>query len=236
MYDLYTVMKSVNIELSDVQINQLNTFYEMLVDTNKVMNLTAITDYDEVAIKHFADSAAIHNVYDMSKVKTIIDVGTGAGFPGIVLKIIYPDTEILLLDSLKKRINFLDSVAERLALRGIKTVHGRAEDIAHDKLHREKYDLCVSRAVAALSSLSEYCIPFVKTGGAFVSYKAATCEQEVCDAENAIKLLGGKIKEVAEYTLEPEKLVRKFVIIDKIRQTQTKYPRKAGTPSKEPLK
>lgn len=236
MYDLYTVMKSVNIELSDIQLNQLNTFYEMLVDTNKVMNLTAITDYDEAVIKHFADSAAINNVYDMSKVKSLIDVGTGAGFPGIVLKIIYPDVEVLLLDSLKKRINFLDAVTEKLGLGGIKTVHGRAEDIAQNKLYREKYDLCVSRAVAALSALSEYCIPFVKIGGAFVSYKAAACEQEVRDAENAVKLLGGKIKETAEYTLGPDKLIRKFVIIDKIKSTPAKYPRKAGTPSKEPLK
>lgn len=236
MYDLYTVMKSVNIELSDIQLNQLNIFYEMLVDTNKVMNLTAITDYDEAVIKHFADSAAINNVYDISKVKSLIDVGTGAGFPGIVLKIIYPDTEVLLLDSLKKRINFLDTVTEKLGLGGIKTVHGRAEDIAQNKLYREKYDLCVSRAVAALSALSEYCIPFVKIGGAFVSYKAAACEQEVSDAENAVKLLGGKIKETAEYTLGPDKLVRKFVIIDKIKSTPAKYPRKAGTPSKEPLK
>lgn len=236
MYDLYTVMKSVNIELSDIQLNQLNIFYEMLVDTNKVMNLTAITDYDEAVIKHFADSAAINNVYDMSRVKSLIDVGTGAGFPGIVLKIIYPDAEVLLLDSLKKRINFLDTVTEKLGLGGIKTVHGRAEDIAQNKLYREKYDLCVSRAVAALSALSEYCIPFVKIGGAFVSYKAAACEQEVSDAENAVKLLGGKIKETAEYTLGPDKLVRKFVIIDKIKSTPAKYPRKAGTPSKEPLK
>lgn len=236
MYDLYTVMKSVNIELSDIQLNQLNIFYEMLVDTNKVMNLTAITDYDEAVIKHFADSAAINNVYDMSRVKSLIDVGTGAGFPGIVLKIIYPDAEVLLLDSLKKRINFLDTVTEKLGLGGIKTVHGRAEDIAQNKLYREKYDLCVSRAVAALSALSEYCIPFVKIGGAFVSYKAAACEQEVSDAENAVKLLGGKIKETAEYTLGPDKLIRKFVIIDKIKSTPAKYPRKAGTPSKEPLK
>lgn len=236
MYDLYTVMKSVNIELSDIQLNQLNIFYEMLVDTNKVMNLTAITDYDEAVIKHFADSAAINNVYDMSRVKSLIDVGTGAGFPGIVLKIIYPDAEVLLLDSLKKRINFLDTVTEKLGLGGIKTVHGRAEDIAQNKMYREKYDLCVSRAVAALSALSEYCIPFVKIGGAFVSYKAAACEQEVSDAENAVKLLGGKIKETAEYTLGPDKLVRKFVIIDKIKSTPAKYPRKAGTPSKEPLK
>ncbi|MCM1309068.1 MAG: 16S rRNA (guanine(527)-N(7))-methyltransferase RsmG [Butyrivibrio sp.] len=236
MYDLYTVMQSVNVDLTDIQTNQFNIFYKMLIDTNKVMNLTAITDYDEVLIKHFADSVAIRNVYDMSSVKNMIDVGTGAGFPGIALKIIYPDTEVLLLDSLKKRIGFLDSVIERLGLTGIKTVHGRAEDIAHNEQYREKYDLCVSRAVAALSSLSEYCIPFVKKGGAFVSYKAAECGQEVEAAKRAVGLLGGQIREIAEYTLGPDKLVRKFVIIDKSQQTSVKYPRKAGVPSREPLK
>lgn len=165
MFDLYTVMKSVDIDLSDVQIKQFNIFYEMLIETNKVMNLTAIMDYDGVAVKHFADSAAIHNVYDMTKVRTVIDVGTGAGFPGIVLKIIYPWIEILLLDSLNKRVNFLNSVIDALGLKNIHAVHGRAEDIAHNNLYREKYDLCVSRAVAGLPVLSEYCLPFVRTGG-----------------------------------------------------------------------
>lgn len=235
MYDLCTLMKSVNINLSDVQVKQLNTFYELLVETNKVMNLTAITDYDEAAVKHFADSAAIHNVYDMANVKSMIDVGTGAGFPGIVLKIIYPHMDVLLLDSLNKRINFLNTVVDALGLKNIHAVHGRAEDIAHSSLYREKYDLCVSRAVAGLSSLSEYCLPFVRTGGVFISYKAAGCQQEVCDAENAIKILGGRLREVVEYTLESE-LVRMFVVIDKIKQTSSKYPRKAGTPTKEPLR
>lgn len=236
MYDLHTVMESVNIDLSEGQIRQLNTFYQMLTETNKVMNLTAITDYDEVAIKHFADSAAIHNVYDLSNVKSLIDVGTGAGFPGIVLKVIYPEIKIVLLDSLNKRVLFLNRVIETLGLKGVSAVHGRAEDLARNKLHREKYDLCVSRAVARLSSLSEYCIPFVKTGGAFVSYKAAGCEQEVEESINAIRLLGGKIRETASYALREQELVRMFVIIDKIKPTAARYPRKAGMPSKEPLK
>lgn len=235
MFDLYTVMKSVDIDLSDVQIKQFNIFYEMLIETNKVMNLTAITDYDGVAVKHFADSAAIHNVYDMTKVRTVIDVGTGAGFPGIVLKIIYPWIEILLLDSLNKRVNFLNRVIDALGLKNIHAVHGRAEDIAHNNLYREKYDLCVSRAVAGLPVLSEYCLPFVRTGGAFVSYKASGCHQEICDAENAIRLLGGSLTNATEYNLESE-LVRIFVIIDKIKPTPSKYPRKAGIPSKEPLR
>lgn len=235
MFDLYTVMKSVDIDLSDVQLNQFNIFYEMLIETNKVMNLTAITDYDGVAVKHFADSAAIHNVYDMTKVRTVIDVGTGAGFPGIVLKILYSQIEVLLLDSLNKRVNFLNRVIDALGLKNIRAIHGRAEDIAHNNLYREKYDLCVSRAVAGLPVLSEYCLPFVRTGGAFVSYKASGCQQEICDAENAIRLLGGSLKNATEYTLESE-LVRIFVIIDKIKPTPSKYPRKAGIPSKEPLR
>lgn len=236
MYDLYTVMKSINIDLSSAQIDRLNAFYEMLIETNKVMNLTAITEYDEVVIKHFADSAAIHNIYDMSRVNRLIDVGTGAGFPGIVLKIIYPDTEMLLLDSLNKRVLFLNRVIEKLGLRGIEAIHGRAEDMAQNKSYREDFDLCVSRAVAALSALSEYCIPFVKSGGSFISYKAAGCEEEVADAKKAVALLGGQLREIASYTLPQEELVRKFVIIDKVKATPMKYPRKAGLPSKEPLK
>lgn len=235
MCDLYTVMKSVNIDLSDVQIDQLNLFYEMVFETNKVTNLTAITDYYEAAVKHFADSAAIHNVYDMTKVKNMMDVGTGAGFPGIVLKIIYPQLEVLLLDSLNKRVNFLNSVIGALGLKNIQAVHGRAEDLARNNLYREQYDLCVSRAVAGLPVLSEYCLPFVRPGGAFVAYKASGCQQEISDAENAIRLLGGSLRKAAEYTLQPE-LVRVFVIIDKVGQTKSKYPRKAGIPSKEPLR
>lgn len=235
MYDLHTVMKSINIDLSKQQINQLNDFYNMLVETNKVMNLTAITDYDEVVVKHFADSAAIGKVYPMSGVQNLIDVGTGAGFPGIVLKIVYPDIEICLLDSLNKRIGFLNKVIDALDLKKICAIHGRAEELAQNKSHREKYDLCVSRAVAKLSSLSEYCIPFVRRGGAFISYKADGCEGEVREADNAITVLGGRLKEVAEYTIQQQEIVRKFVIIDKVSPTASKYPRKAGLPTKEPI-
>lgn len=236
MYDLHTVMKSINIDLSQIQADRLNRFYELLVETNKVMNLTAITDYDDVVIKHFADSAALCNVYDMSHVQKIIDVGTGAGFPGIVLKILYHEIEITLLDSLNKRVVFLNKVISELGLEKVQAVHGRAEDMARNALYRETYDLCVSRAVAGLSVLSEYCIPFVSRGGAFISYKAEACEAEVVDAEKAIGVLGGKLRELAEYPVLPEKLVRKFVIIDKVKPTPSKYPRKAGLPSKEPLK
>ena len=164
-------LEKLNIELSDEQIWQLITFYEMLVEKNKVMNLTGITDFDDVLEKHYLDSISLTKVCDISKVETILDMGTGAGFPGIPLKIVFPHLKITLVDSLNKRILFLQEVIETLHLSDINAIHGRAEDLAFEKEYREKYDLVVSRAVANLSTLSEYCLPFVKIGGCFISYK-----------------------------------------------------------------
>lgn len=235
MSEIKEVFDKMHIELPDGALELLNRYYEMLIDTNKVMNLTAITEYSEVVIKHFADSAAIGCITDMNGNIDVIDVGTGAGFPGIVLKIVYPQLSVVLLDSLNKRVNFLKNVITELGLTDISAIHGRAEDIARNKDYREKFDLCVSRAVANMSSLSEYCLPFVKVGGRFIPYKADGCDEEVKTASKAVNILGGKIRKIESYVIPDTDICRKFVVIDKLRNTSAKYPRKAGLPTKEPL-
>ena len=235
MSEIKEVFDKMHIELPDGALELLNRYYEMLIDTNKVMNLTTITEYSEVVIKHFADSAAIGCITDMNGNIDLIDVGTGAGFPGIVLKIVYPQLSVILLDSLNKRVNFLKNVITELGLTGISAIHGRAEDIARNKDYREKFDLCVSRAVANMSSLSEYCLPFVKVGGRFIPYKADGCDEEVKTASKAVNILGGKIRKIESYVIPDTDICRKFVVIDKLRNTSAKYPRKAGLPTKEPL-
>ncbi len=227
-------LESLGIVLSDAQKQQFMDYYEFLVETNKVMNLTAITEFDEVIEKHFLDSLSLCKVYDLNGKVKILDMGTGAGFPGIPLKIAFPELEIVLADSLNKRIRFLQEVIERLGLSDITALHARAEELGRDKNYREQFDLCVSRAVANLSSLSEYCIPFVKEGGKFISYKSGEIEEEVSQAKKAIKLLGGKIEDVYKFDLYEQK--RSFVIISKEKKTPKTYPRKAGTPTKEPIK
>ncbi len=235
MSEIKEVFDKMHIGLPDGALELLNRYYEMLVDTNKVMNLTTITEYSEVVIKHFADSAAIGCITDMNGNIDVIDVGTGAGFPGIVLKIVYPQLSVVLLDSLNKRVNFLKNVITELGLTDISAIHGRAEDIARNKDYREKFDLCVSRAVANMSSLSEYCLPFVKVGGKFIPYKADGCDEEVKTASKAVNILGGKIRKIESYVIPDTDICRKFVVIDKLRNTSVKYPRKAGLPTKEPL-
>lgn len=229
-------IQKIGIELSQDKIDKLIKYYELLVEKNKVMNLTAITEYKDVVIKHFADSLSIIKAVNISEVTNIIDIGTGAGFPGMVLKIVFPDVKITLLDSLNKRVNFLNEVIAELQLKDINAIHGRAEDYAHNDTYREKYDLCVSRAVANLSTLSEYCIPYVKVGGKFVSYKAGECVEEINNAKKAVNMLGGKIEETVDFILPETDISRTFVVIDKLRNTSVKYPRKSGLPSKEPLK
>ena len=229
-------LENLGICLTEVQREQFDRYYELLVEWNKVMNLTGITDYDEVNLKHFVDSLTIVRVKNMKNVENVIDIGTGAGFPGIPLKIVYPEIKIVLLDSLNKRIKFLNTVIEELGLKNIETLHGRAEDYAKKSEYREKFDLCVSRAVANLSTLSEYCIPFVKVGGEFISYKSGTSDEEINEAQGAVNILGGKIEKIEKFKLPGTDMGRALVKIKKEKHTPGKYPRKAGVPGKEPLK
>ena len=226
-------LSNLNIDLTEKQIEQFLKYYEILVETNKVMNLTAITEFDEVIEKHFLDSLSLVRVFDLNRNVKILDLGTGAGFPGIPLKIAFPEIDIVLADSLNKRVKFLNEVVETLQLKQVETVHGRAEELAKNKKYREQFDLCTSRAVANLSSLSEYCIPFVKEGGKFISYKSGEIEEEVDQAKRAIHVLGGKLDRVYKFDLHEQK--RSFVIIEKVKKTPAVYPRKAGTPTREPL-
>lgn len=227
--------KELGIQLENYQIEQFIKYYELLVEWNSFMNLTAITEFNDVFKKHFIDSISLIKAYDVSKKVSVIDVGTGAGFPGLALKIAYPQMKITLLDSLNKRIQFLNEVIDLLGLKDIDTVHGRAEDFAKPGKLREKYDLCVSRAVANLSTLSEYCLPFVKVGGQFISYKSEKIQEEAEQAKKAITILGGKYEKQVEFYLPDSDIYRNLFVISKVSKTSTKYPRKAGMPSKEPL-
>ena len=234
----------LGITLSDFQLEQFYSYYEMLVEKNKVMNLTAITEECEVVTKHFSDSLSLFGLLkEMQaggdawyKTYNMIDVGTGAGFPGIPLKIVFPELRVTLLDSLNKRVIWLKEVCTDLGLEGVWVVHGRAEDIGRQAEHREMYDLCVSRAVANLSSLSEYCMPFVKVGGYFIPYKAGEIDEELNQAKKAIGILGGKLKSVEKFVLPGTDAARSLVMIEKVKPVSKKYPRKAGLPTKEPLK
>lgn len=237
-YDLTILEKGceeLGIELTERQKEQYLLFYEYLIEKNKVMNLTGITEFEEVLTKHFLDSLACVKAIDIKNVKNVIDIGTGAGFPGVPLKIAFPHLEACLLDSLKKRVNFLEEACALLHLENISAIHGRAEEFAKNKAYREKYDLCVSRAVSNLATLSEYCLPYVKTGGCFISYKSGKVQEEAEQAEKAIKILGGRVKDIVYFNLPDSEIERSLVVIEKIKSTPGRYPRKAGTPLKEPL-
>lgn len=228
-------LEELSITLSDVQLHQFVIYYEMLVEKNKVMNLTAITDFDEVLKKHFIDSLSLVKVCDLNTSISVIDVGTGAGFPGIPLKIAFPDLKITLLDSLQKRVGFLLEVIDQLSLSGIEAVHGRAEDYAKPGQMRETFDLCVSRAVANLSVLSEYCLPYVRVGGKFISYKSDKVNIELEQAQHSISVLGGKLMKQKDFVLPSSDIYRNLLVIEKCRPTPKQYPRKAGTANKKPL-
>ncbi len=227
----------LGITLSNRQITQFMKYYELLVEWNSFMNLTGITEFEEVMKKHFIDSVSLIKAFNLNdKDISLIDIGTGAGFPGLPLKITFPNLKVTLLDSLNKRIKFLDEVISQLGLEDINTIHGRAEDYAKPDKLREKYDICVSRAVANLSTLSEFCLPFVKKGGCFISYKSEKISDEANDAKKAIFILGGKVKEQVEFYLPESDIYRNLFIIEKVSNTPKKFPRKAGLPAKEPLK
>lgn len=230
--------RELGIVLSEKQMEQFYRYYELLVEWNKVMNLTGITELEEVVSKHFIDSLALVKAVPLQDGRraSAIDVGTGAGFPGLPLKIAFPNLEITLMDSLNKRINFLNEVIDKLGLEKVTAVHGRAEEMAANITHRQQYDLCVSRAVSNLAVLCEYCLPFVAKGGTFVSYKSADSDAEIQEGKKAISILGGKLINIDKFKLPDSDLGRALVCIKKVKDTPKKYPRKAGTPAKLPLK
>lgn len=231
---LIDILLQNRIECTPDQASLFVRYYELLIEKNKVMNLTAITDFDDVVLKHFADSLSICRIMALSN-QRVIDVGTGAGFPGIPLKILYPDLKITLLDSLQKRLNFLDEVIDELKLKDIFTLHARAEEAGRNPEYREKYDLCVSRAVANLSTLVEYCLPFVSVGGYFVSYKSMKAHEELTSADKAISILGGSLSKVDTFSFENTDIDRSLIMIKKVSSTSLKYPRSGGKPSSNPL-
>lgn len=232
---LLSEMNNIGISLSDHQVDQFLKYYDLLIEWNSFMNLTAITDYEEVVTKHFVDSLVLSKVYDLKQTLNLIDIGTGAGFPGIPLKIVFPQIQVILLDSLKKRINFLDEIIRSLNLSDIVAVHGRAEDFAKQKEMRDSYDICVSRAVANLSSLTELCLPFVKVGGRFISYKSEKVSDELETAKNAITQTGGELHSVDNFYICNDSLYRSFITILKVKETPSKFPRKAGMAVKSPI-
>lgn len=231
--DFIGKLKEFDIEINDEQIKSFEKYMSLLLEWNEKINLTAITQPEEVKLKHFVDSLTVLKYINDDD--RVIDIGTGAGFPGIPLKIMKENAKITLLDSLNKRINFLNIVIETLNLRNIQAIHGRAEEIARNKLYREKYDVVVSRAVANLSTLTEYMLPFVKVGGKCICMKGANVNEELKKAKNAIKELGGELERVDNFYLSDNGNERNIIVIKKIEETKSKYPRKAGTPSKEPL-
>lgn len=227
--------EKLGLKLDGRQTAQFMEYYELLTEWNAFMNLTAITAFDEVCTKHFIDSISLCTAFDCTKEYSLIDIGTGAGFPGIPLKIAFPDLRITLLDSLGKRVKFLNEVIGHLGLCNIDAIHGRAEDFAKPGLLRERFDLCVSRAVANLSTLSEYCLPYVKVNGFFISYKSGKITDEIQAAQRAVEILGGSIYDQKEFILPDSDIYRNLFLIRKVKTTPGKYPRKAGLPSKEPL-
>lgn len=235
LLDFVPAFQALNITLTENQMGQFIKYYELLIEKNKVMNLTAITEFNEVVNKHFIDSLSIVKIIDMSKGIKVLDLGTGAGFPGIPLKIAFPDLEIILLDSLNKRVNFLNDVIDNLGLINITAIHGRAEEYGKKEGYREGFDICVSRAVAKLSTLAEYCIPYVKVKGSFISYKAGNVLNELEESKKAIGVFGGKVEQIKSFCLPGTDIERTLINIKKTSPTPKSYPRSGGKPTKEPI-
>ena len=227
--------KEYNLAMTEQQLGQFAAYNQLLLEWNEKINLTAITEPEQVAVKHMIDSLSCYQDKFFEKGANIIDVGTGAGFPGIPLKIMQPDLQLTLLDSLNKRVNFLTKVTETLALDNVAVIHSRAEDGARNREYRENFDIAVSRAVARLNVLSELCLPFVRVGGYFIALKGAQYQAEIAEAANALKILGGKVKLVVPVHLPRLQDVRAVIYIEKIVKTPKIYPRKAGNPEKNPL-
>lgn len=234
MKRLNDITTQFGLELSDKQLSQFSKYYDMLVEWNKVMNLTAITDKEDVIIKHFADSLLLAKYKNLHENLSIIDLGTGAGFPGIPLKIAFPELKVTLMDSLNKRLKFLGEVIDELGLEEVTTVHARAEDGGRDDRHRQMYDIAVSRAVANLATLSEWCIPFVRVGGYFIPYKSGGLSDELKDGKKAVRILGGRIENIFSTSIPGTDNQRSFVFVKKVEATDKKYPRRPGA-AKKPL-
>lgn len=227
--------KVLNVNLTDQQADQFMQYKTLLVEWNEKMNLTAITEDIEVITKHFLDCLTVQSSIDLSKIQTLVDVGTGAGFPGLVLKIAFPNIHITLIDSLNKRLKFLQHVIETLGLTGIECVHGRAEDLGKNKAYREQFEVCASRAVANLAVLSEYTLPFVQKGGYLIALKGQKLDEELAEGEKAISILGGTIDQLVDVVVPYTDLNHRIAKIKKVKETPKKYPRKAGEPTKAPL-
>jgi 16S rRNA (guanine527-N7)-methyltransferase len=235
--EFYAALSQKGIDLNDTQKEQFEAYFHELVETNKVMNLTSITEKDQVYLKHFYDSLIL-DFFDenlMTDSISICDVGSGAGFPSIPLKIVNPNLQVTIIDSLNKRINFLSGLVEKLGLEDVKLVHGRAEELGQNKQYREQFDLVTARAVASMTVLTELCLPFVKKGGQFIAMKADKADEELQESTYAINLLGGKVEQQQSFELPNDAGLRNLIFVSKTKETPNKYPRKPGTPSRKPL-
>jgi len=228
----------LGIEIDERMLSSFDIYYRNLIEWNSVMNLTAITEEKDVYEKHFLDSLTITKIVSRETLNsgvTLIDMGTGAGFPGLPIAVVFPEVNVVLMDSLNKRIRFLEDTIQKLGMNNVTAIHARAEELAKNKKYREHFDFCCSRAVANLSTLSEYCLPFVKKGGSFISYKTGNVQDEIDKGRKAIRILGGEHRQTEFFTLPGTDYQRSLVKIEKIAPTPGKYPRKAGTPAKEPI-
>lgn len=236
MNQLKMALEQLKIETTIEMLNTFQLYMEGILEWNEKINLTAITDKDEFVRKHYIDSLLCYEFDEVQRANKVIDVGTGAGFPGVPLAIVFPEKEFVLMDSLKKKLNVVEELCKELGINNVTTLHGRAEDLAKDRKHRERYDLCVARALANTAVLAEYTLPFIKVGGSLLAYKGSDYKKDLDEGQKSISLMGGKLAGERSVTIENLGLDHKIIVINKIKNTPMQYPRKAGTPSKEPLK